>query len=212
MWRPRIVLADDHNLLLDAFKKLLDSEYNVVGAFSDGRTLVQEAPKLKPDIIVLDISMPLMNGMEACRHLRKVLPGAKIIFVTVNQDPEFAAEAFRIGASAYLLKNCAALELFQAIQEVLKGRSYVSPTVTQGMLESLSHPHKSERGTERLTTRQREVLQLLAEGFSMKQIAAQLNITSRTVAYHKYAMMDQLGIKSTAELVQFAVKQGIVLD
>jgi DNA-binding NarL/FixJ family response regulator len=210
MWRPRIVLADDHRLLLDAFTKLLETEYEVAGAFGDGRTLLTEAPRLKPDVIVLDICMPLLNGLDAARQLRRTLPGAKLIFLTVNQDADYAAEAFRIGASGYLLKSAAASELFQAIQEVLEGRTYVSPAIAQGMVESLAHPAQAGTGASRLTSRQREVLQLLAEGNSMKQTAAALGVTPRTVAYHKYAMMELLGIKSSAELVQYAVKQGLV--
>ncbi len=212
MWRPRVLLADDHKLLLDAFTKLLESEYEVVGAFGDGRTLLTEAPGLKPDVVVLDICMPLMNGIEAARQLKKRLPGVKLIFLTVNQDPDFAAEAFRIGASGYLLKSAAASELFLAIGEVLQGRTYISPAIAQGMVESLTRPAQADRGATGLTSRQREVLQLLAEGNSMKQTAAVLGVTPRTVAYHKYAMMELLGIKSSAELIQFAVKRGLVSD
>ncbi|MCC6143964.1 MAG: response regulator transcription factor [Candidatus Hydrogenedentes bacterium] len=212
MWRPRVLLADDHRLLLDAFTKLLETDYEVAGVFADGRTLLAEAPRLKPDVIVLDICMPLLNGLDAARQLRRKLPATKLIFLTVNQDPDYAAEAFRIGASAYLLKSAAASELFQAIQEVLEGRTYVSPSIVQGMVESLVHPVPAGTGASRLTARQREVLQLLAEGNSMKQTAAALGITPRTVAYHKYAMMQLLGIKTSAELIQYAVKQGLVLS
>ncbi|HQH53465.1 MAG TPA: response regulator transcription factor [Candidatus Hydrogenedentes bacterium] len=210
MWRPRILLADDHVLLLDAFTKLLETEYEIAGVFADGRTLLDEAPKLKPHVIILDISMPLMNGLEAARQLKRKLPDVKLIFVTVNHDPDLAAEAFRIGGSAYLLKSAAASELFRAIEDVLAGRSYISPAMTQGMIESLAHPTRTHTRAGCLTSRQSEVLQLLAEGHSMKQTAAILGITPRTVAYHKYVMMEQLGIKSTAELVQFAVKHGII--
>jgi DNA-binding NarL/FixJ family response regulator len=209
MGRPRVLLADDHALLLGAFEKLLAGECDVVGQVSDGRALVAEAERLKPDLIVLDISMPLLNGLDAGRQIKQKLRDVKLIFLTMNEDADLAAEAFRSGASGYLLKRSAASELGTAIREVMQGRSYVTPLITEGLVGSLQRVNEQHPARE-LTPRQREVLQLLAEGRSMKEVASVLNVTPRTVAFHKYRMMQQLKVKSTAELVQYAVKQHIV--
>jgi DNA-binding NarL/FixJ family response regulator len=210
MKRPRVLLADDHRLLREAFARLLQSECEVVGAVADGRALLDAAPELRPDIVVLDIAMPLLNGLDAARQLKRLMPAVKVIFLTVSEDPDLAAEAFRAGASGYLLKNSAASELLQAIQEAFQGRSYVTPLVTRGLVGSLLHESGPARKTGELSLRQREVLQLLAEGRTMKEIARILRITARTVAFHKYGMMQELGIRTSAELVQFAIKQHIV--
>ena len=210
MKRPRILLADDHTLVLEAFEKLLERDYEVVGTVKDGHALLSAAPKLKPDVIVLDISMPLLNGLDAGQQLKKKMPEVKLIFLTVNEDSDLAAEAFRVGASGYLLKKSAASELRKAIQEALRGRCYATPLVTQGMVSSFLRRPKGRRASRRLTPRQREVLQLLAEGHSMKEIAAILHVMPRTVAFHKYSMMEDLGIKSSAALIKFAIKQRIV--
>ena len=206
--RPRVLLADDHALLLGAFEKLLGSECDVVGMVTDGRALVSEALTLKPDVVVLDVTMPRLNGLDAGRQVKAQLPRTKLVFVTMNEDPDLAAEAFRIGASAYLLKRSAASELLVAIREVMKGRSYVTPLVTSGLVGSLLD--HGERPRHELTPREREVLQLLAEGYSMKEAADMLNVTPRTIAFHKYKMMEQLGIRTTAELIQLAVKNHLV--
>jgi DNA-binding NarL/FixJ family response regulator len=208
MRAPRVLLADDHALLLGAFEKLLATECEVVGLASDGRALVAAAEALKPDLIVLDIAMPLLNGLEAGRQIKRKLPDVKLVFLTMNEDPELAAEAFRSGASAYLLKRSAASELTTAIREVMNGQSYVTPLITSGMVGSLLK--KKDSGEADLTPRQREVLQLLAEGHSMKEVASLLNLTPRTVAFHKYEMMKRLNVNSTAELIQYAVKRHIV--
>jgi DNA-binding NarL/FixJ family response regulator len=208
MRAPRVLLADDHALLLGAFEKLLATECEVVGLASDGRALVAAAEALKPDVIVLDIAMPLLNGLEAGRQIKRKLRDVKLVFLTMNEDPELAAEAFRSGASAYLLKRSAASELTTAIREVMNGRSYVTPLITSGMVGSLLK--KKDGGEADLTPRQREVLQLLAEGHSMKEVANLLNLTPRTVAFHKYEMMKRLNVNSTAELIQYAVKRHIV--
>jgi DNA-binding NarL/FixJ family response regulator len=209
MTRPRVLLADDHTLLLGAFEKLLSGECEIVGQVGDGRALVAAAESLKPDLIVLDISMPLLNGLEAGRQIKQKQRNVKLVFLTMNEDADLAAEAFRAGASAYLLKRSVASELLTAIREVMQGRSYITPLVAQGLVESLQHVDDRNPGEE-LTPRQREVLQLLAEGKSMKEVAAVLNLTPRTVAFHKYRMMEQLRVKSTAELIQYAVKHHIV--
>ena len=209
MTRPRVLLADDHALILGAFEKLLAPDSDIVGQVNDGRALVAAAETLKPDLIVLDISMPLLNGLEAARQIKRRSPHIKLVFLTMNEDADLAAEAFRAGASAYLLKRSATSELPLAIREVMQGRSYVTPLVTEGLVESLLQPEARTPAHE-LTPRQREVLQLLAEGRSMKEVASVLNLTPRTVAFHKYRMMDELKVKSTAELVQYAVKHHIV--
>jgi DNA-binding NarL/FixJ family response regulator len=209
MPRPRVLLADDHALLLGAFETLLAGECDVVGQVSDGRALVTAAEQLKPDVIVLDISMPLLNGIEAGRQIKQRMRSVKLVFVTMNEDPDVAAEAFRAGASGYLLKRSAASELAASIREVMQGRSYITPLITAGVVDSLLRHDEHKAATE-LTPRQREILQLLAEGRSMKEIAALLDVTPRTVAFHKYRMMEQLKVKSTAELVQYAVRHHIV--
>ena len=208
--RRRVLLADDHTLLLEAFEKLLEHEYTVVGAVSDGRALLAAAAELRPDVIVLDIAMPLLNGLDAARQLKKTMPKIKLIFLTMNEDPNVASEAFRAGASGYLLKTSASSELSKAIKEALCGRSYVTPIITQGMVDSLIRRPADDRAAPQLTPRQREVLQLLAEGRSMKEAANILNIKPRTVAFHKYRMMEQLNLKNNTDLIQLAVRECII--
>ncbi len=207
--RPRVVLADDHALLLGALEKLLTPEFEVVGQVSDGRALVAAVDHANPDVVVVDIAMPNLNGLEAGRLIKQMHRQVRLVFLTMNEEPELAAEAFRAGASAYLLKRSAASELVRAIREVMRGRSYVTPLVTEGLVASLLHSDEHAPSRE-LTRRQREVLQLLAEGHSMKQIAAVLHLTPRTVAFHKYRMMEQLNVKSTAALVRYALRYHIV--
>jgi DNA-binding NarL/FixJ family response regulator len=209
MATPRVLLADDHALLLTAYEKLLYGECQVVGQVTDGRALLGAAEELKPDVIVLDISMPLLNGLEAARQIKQRLPNIKLVFLTMNEEPDVAAEAFRAGASGYLLKRSAGSELSSAIREVMQGRSYITPLVAQGLVDSLLRVGSQNTEPE-LTTRQKEVLQLLVEGRSMKEVAAVLNVAPRTVAAHKYQLMQQLNLKSTAELIQYAVKHGII--
>ncbi|HEV7395454.1 MAG TPA: response regulator transcription factor [Pyrinomonadaceae bacterium] len=209
MKSPRVILADDHNLLVDAFKLLLQPHFDVVATFPNGLKLVQEAPALKPDVIVLDIGMPIMNGLIAGQRLKQVLPRVKLIYLTMNQDADLAAEAFRLGASGYLLKNSAGSELVHAINEAMLARTYITPLMTKGMVGSYVQTLKRRKPRHELTLRQREVLQLLAEGRSMKEVAFRLNVTPRTIAFHKYTMMDQLELKSSAELIQFAIKTSI---
>jgi DNA-binding NarL/FixJ family response regulator len=210
MSKPRIVLADDHVLLVQACQKLLEPHFNVVGIFSDGRALLDAAPALKPHAIVLDIGMPLLNGLDAGRQLKALLPGVKLIFLTMHWDPGLATEAIEAGASGYLLKTAAAAELVKAIHEVLRGRSFITPSVAREMEASFIRDPKTKHHVKDLTPRQREVLQLLAEGRPMKEAAYILELSTRTIAFHKYRMMEQLGLKSSAELIQFAVSQHIV--
>ncbi len=209
MSRPRVLIADDHKLLVEAFVNLLENKFEVVGKVLDGRALLKEAPRLNPDIIVLDISMPKLNGLEAGEQIKQMMPDVKLIFLTMHEDPDLAVEAFRIGASGYLLKSSAASELFQAVQEVSQGRSYVTPQIAQGMLESFAQGSEI-RSVSKLTARQREILQLLAEGNTMKEVAATLNIAPRTVAFHKYRMMETLGLKNNTELLRLAIKERII--
>jgi DNA-binding NarL/FixJ family response regulator len=208
--RPRVLLADDHVLLLAAFRNLLAPVALVVGAVADGRALIEEAPKLAPDVIVADISMPRLNGLDACRQLQPRLPQAKWVFLTVSEDPDLALEAFRLGASAYVLKSSAASELFEAVKTAAEGGRYMTPLLTKGVPLRVFLRRAPSAHDDKLTARQREVLQLLAEGRVMKEVADVLRVTPRTVAFHKYTIMRQIGAKTTAELVQYAVKVGLV--
>jgi DNA-binding NarL/FixJ family response regulator len=205
-----VILADDHTLLLDAFRKLLMDECEVVAAVSDGRALLEATATLRPDVVVVDIAMPLLNGIDAARQIKQTLPDTRIIFLTMNEDPDLAAEAFRAGASGYLLKRSAASELQMAIREVVMHRSYVTPLVTEGLMGSMLRGPATRQAPQELTPRQREVVQLVAEGHSMKEVGNILNIAPRTVAFHKYRIMEQLNIKTTAELIQFAIKHHII--
>jgi DNA-binding NarL/FixJ family response regulator len=209
--RPRILIADDHTLVAELCRQLLETEFEVVGTVNNGRALVRAAAELKPDVIVVDVSMPILNGLDAGQQVKETCPAVKLVFLTMNSDIELAAEAFRRGASGYLLKTCAASEMVTAVHEVLRGRSYMSKTLRRDDVNYLRRTEtKLVEENERLTERQREVLQLLAEGKVMKEIADILNMTTRTVAFHKYRMMEALGAKSNAELVRYAVRHHIV--
>ena len=210
MQRTRVILADDHVLILGALKSLLEPEFEVVGMFGDGHSLVEEAPKLKPKVIVLDIGMPTMNGFSAGQRLRQSMPTVKLIYLTMNQDQDMAAEAFRLGANGYVLKNCATSELVKAIRSVIRGESYVTSLMTEDVIGSAVNHFKNLKSTSHLTLRQKEVLQLLAEGRSMKEAAYILNVSPRTVAFHKYTMMEHLQLKSSAELVHYAVNSQLL--
>ena len=210
MIRPRVLIADDHAILLDAFRRLLEPAYEVVGTVTDGQALVQAAETLKPDVILADISMPHLNGLDAAERLLQRVPDVKLLFLTVNEDPETALEAIRRGAAGYLLKKSAAAELFEAIRLVLRGHTYITPAIAKGPTSEFVSAAKRAGPVRGLSLRQREVLQLLAEGKSMKEAADILGVAPRTIAFHKYAMMEQLGFKNGAELVQHAVKLGLV--
>jgi DNA-binding NarL/FixJ family response regulator len=203
------MMADDHTILVEAFRKLLDPYYDVVATVSDGRSLLERAPQVNPDVIIVDIGMPLMNGLDAAVRLKQVMPHVKLVFLTMNDDPDLAVEAMRCGASAYLLKSSAAEELIKAIQMALKSQRYVTPLIARGMENSfIENPGVIGQG-KTLTPRQREVVQLLAEGKSMKQAADILTIKERTVAFHKYRVMHRFNLGTSAELVQFAIKSRI---
>jgi DNA-binding NarL/FixJ family response regulator len=208
--RPRVLLADDHRLVVEACVSLLEPECKVLGIVADGRTLLSTALALRPDVIVLDIGMPLLNGLDAGRQLKQSMPAVKLIFLTMNEDPDLAKEALRIGASGYLLKTSAARELPEAIRVAVRGDTYVTSQASQRMVESFIQGG-DRPGAGELTFRQREVLQLLAEGLSMKEAASVLRVTARTVAFHKYRVMQQFRLKSNAELIQFAIDQRLTL-
>ena len=210
--RPKIIVADDHTLVAEACKRLLDAEYDVVATVGDGRTLVRAATALKPHVIIIDISMPLLNGLDAGQQIKKLVPSVKLIYLTMNQDADLAAEAFRYGASGYLLKTCAASELTTAVREVLRGKSYLSPAIAKDTVDFLlKQGEETVDESGELTERQREVLQLLAEGKSMKEVGSVLNLTTRTVAFHKYRIMQALHAHSNAELVRYAIKKHVLL-
>ena len=209
--RPRLLIADDHTLLLDGFRLMLEPEFEIVGAVEDGRALLSAAVELKPDLILLDISMPLLNGIDAASQLRKLVPSAKLIFVTMHADPDFVMEAFRAGAAGYLLKSSAAAELVNAIREVVKGHHYMSPLVARETMDLLLSSSKQPgRLSDRLTHRQREILQLVAEGRSRKEIASMLNITVKTVEFHKSALMRDLDLHNVADLTRYSIEHGLI--
>lgn len=211
MSKPRLLLADDHTLLLEGYQKLLEEHFEIVAMLNNGRALLDAAVALRPDAILLDISMPLLNGLEATRQLRNLVPNSKIVIVTMHDDPEYVYEAFRAGASAYFLKQSAASELVSAIESVLKGSTYLTPLITaEGLRSGRSAADHSGRGTSALSPRQREVLQLVAEGHTGKQIASLLHISVKTVEFHKSRIMKELGVRSVADMTRYAVKRGIV--
>jgi DNA-binding NarL/FixJ family response regulator len=207
------VLADDHTLVVEGFKKLLEPHFDVVGTVGDGRALVEEAPKLDPEIILVDISMPLLNGIEAARQLKKTVPRSKIVFLSMHADPEYVTEAFKAGGCGYLVKRSAGSELLFALEEVLKGRYYVTPlvakTVVNGVWQDDGGTSRPPVPHEKLTPRQKEVLQLVAEGKSLKEIATILDVSVKTVEFHKSRIMNVLDLRTTAELTKYAVSHGV---
>lgn len=208
--RPRVLIADDHKLIAELCKGLLEKEFDVVGTVSNGRELVRVASELKPDVIVVDIAMPVLNGLDAAKQVKNTFHGIKILYLTMNPDPELALEALEHGASGYLLKTCAASEMVLAVRELLRGKSFISPSLRENIDYLRWQRKEPVSEAERLTARQREVLQLLAEGKVMKEIGAILNMTTRTVAFHKYRIMEVLGAKSSAELVRYAIRNHII--
>ena len=204
--RARLLIADDHTLLAEACKHLLEPEFDVVGIADNGRALLQLASELKPEIVILDIAMPQLNGLDAGKQIKHLLPATKLVFLTMNMSPEVAAEAFRRGASAYVVKTSAASDLVRAVRRALRSESYLSPDITKETVDFLLRSGTSQSLEKRLTPRQNEILHLLAEGMSMKAIAAVLNLKPGTVAFHKYKMMERLGLKSNAELLQYAIR------
>ena len=208
--RPRIVIADDHLLMAQALEHLLAAEFDVVATVGDGQALLKAVADLQPSLVVVDIGMPLLNGLDATEQLNAQYPGIKVIVLTQNREPRFAVEAVRRNASGYLLKDSAASELTTAIREALRGHTYVSPAIARGMVDEAASTDGNNVALRQLSGREREVLQLLAEGKSMKEIGRILNVAPRTVAFHKYRMMEQLKIETSAGLIRFAVHQHLV--
>jgi DNA-binding NarL/FixJ family response regulator len=209
--RPRVLLADDHRVVSEGLKLLLADDFELVGMVEDGRALVAAARKLQPDVIVADISMPHLNGIDAMAQLKKENARVKVVFLTMHQEPAYARRALEAGAAGFVLKHSAPAELVLAIHAALKGQTFITPALTGEVLRQAQHePRDTDDDARLLTPRQREILQLLAEGRSAKEIAAMLAISARTVEFHKYQMMDAHGIGSNAELIHFAIKQGIV--
>jgi DNA-binding NarL/FixJ family response regulator len=211
MKRPRVIVCDDHAILVEGLRGLLEPEFDLVGTAENGRALLAVAQNLKPDVVILDISMPELNGIEAARQLKKSNPNVKIVFLTMHLDVAFVTEAFRVGASGYVAKRSAVAELAMAIREVLKGRTFLTPLVTKDVVNTfLKRAPQDEKASSPLTSRQIEVLQLLAEGRSTKEISGILDLSPKTVEFHKYRIMEELGLRTTAELTQYAIRHGIV--
>jgi DNA-binding NarL/FixJ family response regulator len=207
--RIRVLLADDHKIILNGLRSLLEPEFELVGKVEDGRALVSAAEKLRPDVIVVDISMPLLNGIEAVRQIKKIDPRVKVVFLTMHPDVTYAIRAFEAGASGYVLKHSASSELLTAIHEAIKGRTYVTPMIAGELVQAYKGgTYRQAEAAQQLSQRQREVLQLLVEGNSAKEVANLLNISSRTVEFHKYNMMAKLKLKSVSALIRYAIKHG----
>ena len=209
-FRPRVLIADDHRLVAELCQRLLEGEFEVVDVVTNGTDLVSTALEMTPDVILVDLAMPVMNGLEAARRIKAALHEVKVIYLTMNSDPHIAMHAMDEGASGFLLKTCAASELVLAIRSVLKGRSWISP-ILKDKIEHLRWERANPAPeADRLTSRQREVLQLLAEGQHMQEAALTLGITARTIAFHKYRMMQTLGVTSNADLVRYALRNRVV--
>lgn len=211
MNRPRVLLADDHRMVTEGLKSLLADEFELVGVVEDGRAMVAAANKLRPDVIVADVSMPNLNGIDALPRLKKDNPDIKVVFLTMHQNAAYARRALEAGAAGFVVKHSAPDELIIAIRAALKGKTFITPALTADVLESVQHGSKgANEPSQSLTPRQREILQLLAQGRSAKEIAESLAISPRTVEFHKYQMMEAHGFRNSAELIHFAIKHGIV--
>ena len=211
MKKVRILLADDHRIVAEGMRSLLEPEFEFAGIVEDGRTLIKAAEKILPDVIVADISMSRLNGIEAARQIKKLRPDIKIVFLTMHQDVTYAMRAFEVGASGYVLKHSASSELVTAIHAALKGQTYVSPMIAGELMKGYKNrTYLKKELISELTPRQKEVLQLLAEGHSAKEAADILCISQRTIEFHKYTIMEKLNLKTTADLIQYAIKHGIV--
>jgi DNA-binding NarL/FixJ family response regulator len=210
MKRITVLLADDHTMICEGLRRMLEPEFDVIACVQDGRALVQTANALKPDLVLVDVGMPMLNGLDAARGLKKLTPRTKFIFLTMNPDPDIASEALRIGAAGYLLKNSDGEELLKAARDAVRGISYVTPQIKGAMEESFIRDPNSLGRRKELSFRQREVLQMLAEGRPLQEIGDILRISKRTVRFHKRQIMEELGIKSNAELVQYAIKHSMI--
>ena len=211
MKKPRVLLADDHKIVIEGLKNLLKDDFEIVGSVEDGRALVEQASTFHPDVIVADISMPQLNGIEAARQIKKKDKKIKIVFLTMHPDVTYAANAFEAGASGFVLKHSASSELIRAIHEAMKGRTYVTPLIAGDLIRTYQKGESPEKELfKKISPRQREILQLLAEGKTAKEIASIFDISTKTVEFHKYKMMEQLKIKTSAELVHYAMKHGLI--
>ena len=211
MSKVRILLADDHRIVIEGLKKLLEPDYDVVGTVEDGRALIAAVAELQPDVVVADVSMPHLNGIEAVRQIKEKSPQIKVVMLTMHHDVQYAVRAFEAGASGFVLKASASNELITAIGEAIRGKTYVTPLIAGDLIQSYREGKANpEIGLRQLSARQREILQLVAEGRSAKEIGRALNISARTVESHKYQIMEALNVKTSAELVQFAIKHGII--
>lgn len=209
--RPRLLLADDHRLVAEGLKSLLDPEFDLLDIVEDGRALVAAAKRLRPEVIVADIAMPELNGIDALVQLKKDMPGVKVVFLTMHLEVAYARRALEAGAAGFVLKHSASAELIMAIRAALAGKTYITPALAGEVFQTLLHPPPPGGDpVMRLTPRQREILQLLAEGCSAKEVADKLAISPRTVEFHKYQLMESLGLHHSAELILFAIKHGIV--
>lgn len=211
MSRPRVLLADDHRTVAEGIKRLLEEEFELVGVVEDGLQLVAAAQRLRPDVIVADITMPQLNGIDALAQLKRHDREIRVVFLTMHNDAAYARRALEAGARGYVLKHSAHTELLLAVRAVLDGKTFISPTLAGDLIRELEvNPTHSSSPVAALTPRQREILQLFAEGYSTKQIASKLDISARTVEYHKYQMMEALKLQSSAEMIHFAIKNGII--
>ncbi len=212
MDRARVLLADDHRIFLEGLKSILEDEFDIIGMVEDGRALVKEVEKQRPDIVVSDVSMPQLNGIEATLQIKKIDPDIKVILLTMHGDATYATRGFDAGASGYVMKQAATDELITAMKEAMRGRTYVTPMIAGDLIRSYREEGDIRPGDirGRLTPRQREVLQLIAEGMSTKEVADKLSISARTVEFHKYRMMQDLNLDTSAELIHYAIKHGII--
>lgn len=209
-YRTRVIIADDHRLVAEACKSLLEPEFNVIALVSDGRELLKATTELRPDVVVLDISMPQLNGLDAGELIKQKNHSVKLVYLTMLLGADVAAEAFRRGASGYVLKQCSAEELLMALRRVVRGESYLSPAITKDTVEFLLRSGVAYHEEKHISSRQSEVLQLLAEGKSMKEIADILQVKPGTVAFHKYKIMDVLGVKTSAALIEYAIRHHVI--
>ena len=205
--RYKVLIADEYRMVAELCKILLEEEFDVVGIVNDGRDLIRLALDLNPDVILVDVSMPILNGLDAGGRLKEMLPNAKLVFLAIDSSPKTAAEAMLVGASGYVVKTCSASELMLAVRSVLQGKSYLCSAISKNRVDTLVWEGRSrERHGQELTSKQRDVLQLIAEGRRMKEVGVILGMSTRTVAFHKYNMRDALGLRNTAELIHYAMK------
>ena len=206
--RPHILIADDHIIFADGLRLLLEKQYNVLGTVADGRALVAEAVRLKPDVIILDIGMPLLNGLDAAERVREQLPKVKIVFLTMQDNPNLAAAALELGSAGFVLKHSAGSELLKAIEQVLHGKCYVTPKLRAA--DWAVQKTRAHQYSRHLTPRQRDIVQMCAEGRPMKEIAGHLNLSEKTIEFHKHHIMETFNLHSTADLVLFALKESLI--